>query len=208
MEEIKNIIFDLGGVCININYFLTRDAFIKLGIKNFDEIYSQAKQNPVFDLFETGKIDEDAFFSELENQTNHQIKRTDAIVAWNAMLLDFPEENFKTLNEIKSQYRTFLFSNTNETHLEYYFSQIKNWYGLENMDSLFEKAYYSCRLGMRKPNVEAFVRVINENSLNPKETLFIDDSLQHVEGAKAAGLKAYHLNEVMSIAEVLKKLGL
>jgi putative hydrolase of the HAD superfamily len=109
------------------------------------------------------------------------------------MLLDFAEENFLLLKDLKNKYRTFLFSNTNEPHLEYYFQKLNPWFGIDTMDPLFEKAYYSCRFGMRKPNLEAFRRIVEENNLIPSETLFIDDSIQHVEGARAAGLNGYHL---------------
>jgi len=203
--NIKNIIFDFGGVIINIDYFLSRDAFKKLGVENFDEIYSQFQQTPIFDLFEIGRIDEETFFSELENLAKIKLQRKDSLAAWNAMLLDFPKENYEFLKQIKNKYRTFLLSNTNETHLETYFKKLKGWYGIDNMDSLFEKTYYSCRLYLRKPDVEIFNYVINDASLNPAETLFIDDSPQHVEGARKAGLQAYHLVKPEGIIDLFRK---
>ncbi len=202
-EGIKNIIFDFGGVIININYQLTRDAFIRLGISNFDEIYSQLKQNPVFDKFEIGEIEEAEFFEELEKLVPLNIKRSALISAWNAMLLDFPKENFDFLKQIKGKYRTFLLSNTNETHLNFYFKKLKEWYDIENMDPLFEKTFFSCRLGLRKPNVEIFEHLLHENKLNPEETLFIDDSPQHVVGARKAGLRAHYLQKPETIISVL-----
>ena len=203
-KGIKNIIFDFGGVIINIDYLLTRDAFIKLGIENFDEIYNQLKQNPVFDKFEIGEIEEGEFFGELEKLSPPNIERSALISAWNAMLLDFPKENYEFLMQIKGKYRTFLLSNTNEAHLEFYFKKLKDWYGIENMDPLFEKTYYSCRVKLRKPNVEIFEHLLHENKLNPEETLFIDDSPQHVEGAKKAGLKAHHLVKPEGIIDLFK----
>jgi putative hydrolase of the HAD superfamily len=119
------------------------------------------------------------------------------------MLGDFPLENYELLLQMKNRYRTFLFSNTNETHLDFYFRKLKAWYGIDDMDPLFEKTYYSCRLGLRKPDVEGFQHIIAENNLNPAETLFIDDSIQHVEGARKAGLRAFHLQKPMTLKEVL-----
>ena len=203
-KGIKNIIFDFGGVIINIDYLLTRDAFIKLGITNFDEIYNQLKQNPVFDKFETGEIEEDEFFVALEKLSPPNIERSALISAWNAMLLDFPIENYDFLKQIKGKYRTFLLSNTNETHLDFYFKKLKDWYSIENMDPLFEKTYYSCRVKLRKPNVEIFECVLDDMGLSPEETLFIDDSPQHVEGAKKAGLRAHHLVGKEGIIDLLK----
>jgi len=202
LTGIKNIIFDFGGVIININYLLTKDVFAQLGIENFDEIYSQLKQNPVFDKFETGEIGENEFFSELEKYTPVPIERSALIEAWNAMLLDFPKPNYELLKQIKGKYRTFLLSNTNETHLEYYFKKLEVWYKMDSMDSLFEKTYYSCRINLRKPNVDIFEYVLQNNNLNPEETLFIDDSLQHVEGARMAGLRAHHLVKPENITDI------
>lgn len=203
LHGIKNIIFDFGGVVINIDYQKTRDAFMSSGIENFDQVYSQAKQNPIFDLFETGKIHEEDFFSELERLAPSGIQRDKIKSAWNAMLLDFPEENLQFLKKIKNSYRTFLLSNTNEAHLKYYFGKVKDWYGIDNMDPLFEKAMYSCRLGYRKPHAEIFELVLKENRLDPSETLFIDDSLQHVEGAKKCGIRAHHLQKKENIITLL-----
>jgi FMN phosphatase YigB (HAD superfamily) len=184
LKGIKNIIFDFGGVVIDIDYHRTKDSFKDLGAENFDELYSQFQQKQLFSLFETGEINEDDFFSGLKSMLPVSIETEKLIHAWNAMLLDFPGENYEFLKSIKSRYRTFLLSNTNETHLEYYFNRIKEWYGIENMDSLFEKTYYSCRLGLRKPNPEIFEFVLKDAGLLPEETLFIDDSPQHVEGAR------------------------
>lgn len=199
LEGIKNIIFDFGGVVINIDYSRTEDAFRKLGITRFDEVYNQFRQTSVFDRFETGRIDGQEFFNEIKKLVPPGVPEKKLRDAWNAMLLDFPEEHFNLLSELKRSYRTFLLSNTNEPHLEYYFGNIKSWYGLENMDPLFEKTYYSCRLGMRKPDTEIFEFVLKDSGLLPSETLFIDDSPQHLEGAGKCGIRVFHMKKPETI---------
>lgn len=190
---IKNIILDWGGVIINIDYMRTKNAFIEMGLKDFEDHYTQFQQREIFDLLDVGKISGEQFFSELHKHMPNGISIDQLKHAWNAMLLDLPEENFQLLLDLKDKYRTFLFSNTNEPHLQYYFKKLDKWYGITEMDPLFEKAYYSCRFGMRKPDPDSFRTIIKENDLNPSETLFIDDSIQHIEGAKEAGLRVYHL---------------
>ena len=192
-DGIRNIIFDWGGVIINIDYNRTVNAFMEMGMKDFARNYNQLQQNHLFDKLDVGEVSGDDFFAELHKEMPKGISRDQVRDAWNGMLLDFPEENFHLLKKVKDKYRSFLFSNTNEPHLEYYFKKIEKWYGITEMDPLFEKAYYSCRFGMRKPDPEAFMKILKENSLNPSETLFIDDSIQHIEGAGEAGLRVYHL---------------
>ena len=199
---IKNIIFDWGGVIINIDYNRTLDAFREMGMTNFESHYNQLEQKEIFDRLDTGHASGEEFFAFIKGEMPNGTTIKQIQDAWNAMLLDFPEENFKLLKVLKNKYRTFLFSNTNEPHLEYYFQKLKNWYKIDAMDPLFEKAYYSCRFGMRKPNPESFRKIIRENNLDPAETLFIDDSIQHVEGAKVAGLNAYHLKHPERLVEL------
>lgn len=190
---IKNIIFDWGGVIINIDFNRTKNAFIEMGLDNFEAYFTQFSQHEIFDLLDVGKISGEKFFSELHKHMPDGVTVEQVRDAWNSMLLDFPEENYRLLKDLQGKYRTFLFSNTNEPHLEYYFQKLERWYGIKEMDPLFEKAYYSCRFGMRKPDPESFKRILEENNLNPSETLFIDDSIHHIEGAQKVGLKVYHL---------------
>lgn len=186
-KNIKNIIFDLGGVILNIDYNLTSKALKKLGIKDFDTIYSQANQNNVFNDFETGKLSSEDFTKYLKqftpNKTDLKINK-----AWNAMLLDLPKERIQLLKSIKSNYRIFLLSNTNQIHVNAFSSYLDSEFGKNLFEGIFENHYYSNEIGFRKPNANAFNHVLNENGLIAQETLFIDDSIQHIEGAKKVGL--------------------
>jgi glucose-1-phosphatase len=202
LKGIKNIIFDLGGVVINIDYRLTLNEFMALGLKDIDKIYTQASQLPWFDKYDTGGISSENFISEFSKALAPGTSRKKIIHAWNAMLLDFPQERAELLLKLKTQYRTFLLSNTNELHIEYYFRKIKDLYGYEDMRRFFEKEYYSHQVGLRKPDTEIFKLVIKENGLKASETLFIDDTLQHVEGARKAGLRGYHLEAPETILDV------
>lgn len=193
LKGIKNIIFDWGGVIINISYPSTRQAFIDMGMKDFDEHFSQFRQTEIFNRLDIGKASGEEFFEAIIREIPQEVSMEEVRNAWNAMLQDFPEENYELLKRLKGQYRTFLYSNTNEPHLEYYFARLKKQYGIDSMDPLFEKAYYSCRFGMRKPDKESFIKILEENNLIPEETLFIDDTLMHVEGARKAGINAIHL---------------
>ncbi len=204
-EGIQNIIFDWGGVIINIDYTRTRQAFIDLGLKEFDKYFSQHNQIEVFNKLDVGKISGEDFFKEIKKIIPNGVSLDQIRDAWNAMLLDFPEENFTLLRALKEKYRTFLFSNTNEPHLEYYFPKVEEKFGIPTIDPLFEKAYYSCRFGRRKPDPESFQKILDENNLEASATLFIDDSPQHLDGASETGIRTYHLKHPEKLTDVFAR---
>ena len=186
------IIFDLGGVIINLDYQLTIEAFIKLGIENFEEMYTQAKQNNLFDDYETGKISSQHFINSLLPFLPSGTSANKVVHAWNAMILDFPSKRLELLDQLNSKYRVFLLSNTNDIHLQAVNRSLANTTD-RKLESYFEKVYLSHEVKLRKPHKEIFELVCNEQNLNPSTTLFIDDTIGHVNGANSIGLQGIHL---------------
>ena len=208
MKEIKNIIFDLGGVIINLDTQLTIAEFNKLSHIPFEAVYSQASQTELFNEFDKGKISDFDFFSSLRKQIGYAGPEVDLLFAWNAMLLDIPENRLDVLVEMKQNYNTYLLSNTCEPHIAAFENELYIEHGVKNFNDYFDEVYYSCRLGMRKPDKEIFEWVLSKNKLVPEETVFIDDSIQHVKGAGQCGIKAYLLPKNMEVAALLKELKL
>ncbi len=201
-KNIKNIIFDLGGVILNIDYDLTIKAFTALGIHDFKALYSQAGQNHLFDRLDKGHVDTQGFIDEIQELTGEHITKDDILNAWNAMLLELPKERVELLEKLKEDYRLFLLSNTNEIHIPVYNDILEDSHGFRDLAHIFEKQYYSFEIGMRKPDVEIYEHVLEENGLKAEETLFIDDSKQHLEGAAKAGLRTYWLKPGETILDV------
>lgn len=191
----KNIIFDFGGVILNIDYTRSVEAFKKIGLDNFEKYYSQAEQKELFDNLETGRISPQDFRNELKRYLDGNCTDADIDKAWNAMLLDLPEERVQLLDSIRNKYRTFLLSNTNKIHHTAFSSSIQHTFKRNIFSELFEKAYFSHEINMRKPNAEIFELVLNENGLKTEETLFIDDSIQHIEGANKLGIQTIFLKK-------------
>jgi glucose-1-phosphatase len=201
-REFKNIIFDLGGVILNIDYTLTEKAFRKLGAANFNEMYSQAKQELLFDKIEKGEISSEEFISRIKTICTGAESEEEIISAWNAMLLDLPGERTVLLKKLQSRYRTFLLSNTNEIHIKAYGDYLSSTFGFRNLEPFFEKEYLSYQIGMRKPDKEIFEHVLKENNLKPHETIFIDDSPQHIKGALEIGIHAVLLSPGSTIIDL------
>lgn len=189
MKNIENIIFDLGGVILNIDYSRTRSAFENLGIRNFDEMYSQATADKLFQKLETGHISEENFFIEFNKCVALQLSPQEITTAWNAMLLDFREESLKFLEAIQPKYNLFLLSNTNFIHLTCIEKIFNSKVRKKAFRSYFKKAFFSCEIGLRKPNAICYQWVIDDLNINPRKSLFIDDLENNVAEAKLAGLQ-------------------
>ncbi len=190
LDGIKAIIFDLGGVILNIDYQRTVDEFKKLGVPHFGEIFSQFKQSSFTDDFEKGRISENDFYETVKAKTEVDFSFSEFRTAWNAMLLDLPPQRIEILKKLSEQYRLFLFSNTNETHYNKFITKVES-----DFDILFEKTYYSHQFGLRKPDKFAFQTLLERNNLVAEETLFIDDSYQHIESANSLGIRTLLIQE-------------
>lgn len=205
MSNIKNLLFDLGGVLLNIDYHQTALAFQQLGVLQFDQLYSQHAANDLFEQLETGQIGNNQFYTAMEPHclpgTSHQQMES----AWNAILQDFRIPSIAFLEKLSSQYRLFLLSNTNAIHHAAFHESFVAQTGKPTLDAFFERAYYSHQIGKRKPYPATYQWVLEDAGINARETLFIDDSLVNIEGAQHAGLQTHWLQpgELIENLEVL-----
>lgn len=181
---IKNILFDLGGVLINLDQNKTLQAFEQLGLDLADVNLNSS----LFTDFETGKCSSIFFIDEIRKKLPKASSDELIVNAWNAMLLDFPAFRMEILHELKNDYNLYLFSNTNSIHLEAVLKETDALFGKGKFESMFEAVFYSHTIGMRKPHVTAFDKVIQLANIKATETIFIDDSEANIEGAKGAGL--------------------
>jgi len=169
------LIFDLGGVIINLDYKRTIHAFEQLGMEDFHTIYSQATQTNLFDDFETGKISAQRFI--------------------NSLLPYLKPGTFR------GKYPVYLLSNTNELHIPVV---RREWSKITSlaMEHFFDRIFFSHEIHLRKPDRAVFEYVCEKEGLIPDRTLFIDDSIQHIQGASDFGLQTIHLTEHQSLVQL------
>ena len=203
MIEFRNIIFDLGGVILDIDYIRTIEAFRNLGVENAEFLYSKSSQISLFDNLEKGNLTEEEFYAGVKKLSNIELSNSQIRNAWNAILIDQKESIISLLSELKINHRLFLLSNTNVIHENAYRSMITFKYGRFIYDDLFEKMYLSHRIHLRKPDAAIFEYVINDSGLIKNETCFIDDSPQHVEAARNIGISSFHLKN-KSLVELIR----
>lgn len=190
----KAILFDLGGVLIDIDYASTENAFVQLGVSDFKERYTQFAQNALFDRFECGEISPQHFVNLLLPYTSPGTSPNQVVSAWNAMLGTFPNEKVKLLEHLSKTTPLFMLSNTNELH---WFEVERTWkkVSTQPLQHFFKEIYLSHQIGKRKPHKETFMWVCQQMGIEPADVLFIDDSPQHIEGATQAGLQVHYYQD-------------
>lgn len=200
--KIKNIIFDFGGVVLDIDPQLTINEFIALGLKDVTKLSSKDFILDIVSKFERGIYTPEIFRTRLRDFL--QLKATDQQIddAWNALLYDIPKERIKVIEDSKENYQIFLLSNSNEIHYDLYIRDLQLRFGYQEFDALFDKAYFSFDLHLSKPNPEVYEFVMNQHDLVPEKTLFIDDNEDNVAAARTLGLKTYLLQKPERLRDI------
>jgi glucose-1-phosphatase len=206
--SLKNIIFDFGGVICDLHIQKAEEKFRAFGLPKDEN--PRTKQNVAMDFetlvgqLETGSIKPDRFRSIIRDF--YQAPPTDEAIneAWNVLLGRIPAERVRLLEEVRKSYRIFLLSNSNSIHYDCFRKDLERDFGCQDFDELFEKAWFSFRIGLKKPDPAIFSFVMEEKHLVPAETLFIDDTLVHVETARFLGIQAYHLKQGEDITSLFR----
>ena len=203
LTNIKNIVFDLGNVLLNLDFDASIQAFQKLGFQKEVLDGKQVYSDPVFYELEVGKITAAEFRKRVRQLLNNPKISDDQIdYAWSAMILDVPERRVNMLQKLCENFQVYLFSNTNEIHISKLHREFNQQHGISFPD-LFVKDYYSYEIHERKPDLISYQKVIKHARINPSESLFIDDLEKNIIGAQKTGLKTYLHDTKNEIAEIL-----
>ena len=198
--NIKNIIFDFGGVLLNLDYQKTQDAFVALGVTNFEEFYSQTNANPLFANLEKGLVPPEEFYVAFEKATGLFVDRHLIDKAWCAMLLGFRPKSFEFVDKLREKgYGVYLLSNTNVIHFDAFHRMFAKQHPHRSFESYFDVPYYSHLIHERKPDAAAYQYVLDTHKMLPEETLFVDDTYKNIPPAEALGMQVCHLqtNEII-----------
>ena len=204
--SIQTIIFDLGGVLLDIDPGRTIEAFRELGMPEFIRPGGWQYGHQVFTDMEQGLISNNQFRSRINKLLPKQVAEETIDRAWCAMLIGFDQAKIEFVRKLKKDYTLYLFSNTNAIHQsffrELYFRKFQ-----QDLDRLFTRAYYSSDISLRKPSVEAFQFVINDAGINPASALFIDDSEDNIRGAGQTGLQTLWIRKKDDLrSELIRRL--
>lgn len=195
---IKNIIFDLGGVILNLDYSKTQRAFENLGVKSIDSFFSQAKQNSLFDDLETDRATPDDFRNAIRQETGITATDEEIDKAWNAMLLDCPTYRIDLLKEYRKTHNLYLLSNTNRIHYPEVDRIMGETFGVASLEPYFDKLYLSYDVGLRKPNTDIYEYVLADAGIKAEESIFLDDSIHNLPPAEQVGIKTIFVDRPIS----------
>ncbi|MDN4165219.1 HAD family phosphatase [Cytophagales bacterium LB-30] len=184
LKNITHLLFDLGGVIINIDPSRTLSGLSGGGTRviSFSDM-----AHPVHLQYEKGLISSQEFLAQVAELC--ALSPDEVEIHWHSLLLDIPSERVLLLQRLRQNFPLFLLSNTNALHIPEVEQILLRDTGIERLADVFDKLYLSYEMGKRKPDAEYFQQVLEENQLNPSQCLFIDDSIANIEGAKALGIQ-------------------
>jgi epoxide hydrolase-like predicted phosphatase len=184
---IKNIVFDLGGVIMTLDPAEALRRFKALGLPDAERYLDSYTQSGIFGNLEEGKITAEDFRSKLSSLTGHELTFDECKHAWLGYRKDVPQRNLDLLKELRAKgYRLILLSNTNPFMMDWALSSEFDGKG-SSLNDYFDALYLSYRLGIMKPAPDFFRQVLDNESILPEETLFVDDGPRNVEAAGKLG---------------------
>jgi FMN phosphatase YigB (HAD superfamily) len=166
---IKNLIFDFGGVIIDIEPKHVGQSFREMGLKNIEKVHELAVSRGLYLDLEKGLITPTEFRDGMREVSG--LKFTDEQIdnAWNSMIINFPRPRFELLKQLKKNYNVYLLSNTNEIHYNYFNQYAVNHLGVKCLDEFFTNCFYSHKMKMRKPDPEIYITMLETGEINPSE---------------------------------------
>ena len=190
-KNIKNIVFDLGGVLIDLDFKSAINGLQKAGFTNVKEQLQAFDREGIFQKFELGEISADEFRASIRENSNVSLTDEEVDSLWNLMLLEIPREKLELILDLRSKYMVYLLSNTNSIHWDYVCKNAFNYRGFR-MDDYFEETFLSYEMHLAKPDKAIFETMLNDANLLPEETLFIDDLEANCKAAEEVGIHAHH----------------
>ena len=200
-KKIRNIVFDLGGVLVDLDFKAAINGLQKAGFANVKEQLQAFDREGIFQKFELGEMSAEEFRTAIRENSTVELTDEEVDALWNAMLLEVPREKLELILHLRGKYMVYLLSNTNSIHWDYVCKNAFNYRGFR-VNDYFEETFLSYEMHLAKPDKAIFEKVLEEANLLPEETLFIDDSEANCKAASELGIHTHHYH----IGEDLKEL--
>ena len=200
-QNIKNIVFDLGGVLIDLNFERALKAFKKAGFSNIEEQLQSFNREGIFMQYELGNISSEEFRSAIREKASVALTDCEIDDMWNLILVGIPHEKLKLILELRSKYMVYLLSNTNSIHFKVVEEIFKKDHPEDTFLGLFDRVFLSHEMGLRKPDKKIYEKVIEEIGAAPETCIFFDDLQENLNAAKEVGLHTYLIDHPKALVE-------
>ncbi len=206
MASIKNIVFDLGNVLLDLHLNKTEEAFRELLQEDFEDAYIKYEADRLFERLEIGKLSAFEFVKGMRSATEVPLNDDEIIDGWNALLGDLPQARLDLIKELSADYKVYLLSNTNAIHIDWLGEYLEENRGISLTDftNMFEKHYFSYELQLRKPHAAIYKHLLEDAAINPAETLFIDDREDNTTGAEQLGIQTLLFDPNQDLTSTVK----
>ena len=200
MNAVKALLFDLGGVVINIDFDRVFRHWATISALSFAELKSTFHFDTAYQRHERGEIDAAEYFDHLRKTLALEGSDDEIAIGWNAIFVAEIPTVLEAINQVRSLRPCYAFTNTNPTHLAAWKS------GYPAIFKSFDRIFISSDLGLRKPELRAFAAIADQIGTTCRDILFFDDTLENIEGAKQAGLQTVHVRSPADVQQALSLL--
>jgi putative hydrolase of the HAD superfamily len=184
---IKNIIFDMGGVVVDVHLKRAIEKFKALGVKDADELIDSSHHKGIFIDFENGNIDTEQFCEMLSRHVGKVIPRPEIEDAWKSMIAPPLEYKMDYIRELRNKYKLFILTNNNPVIMGWARSKGFTPSG-DSLSDYFDKIYASYEMKCTKPDLKIFRMMLEDSGIKPEESLYIDDSERNLVPARELGM--------------------
>ena len=189
MNAVKALLFDLGGVVINIDFDRVLRHWATISALSFAELKSTFHFDTAYQRHERGEIDAAEYFDHLRKTLALEGSDDEIAIGWNAIFVAEIPTVLEAINQVRS---------------------LRPCYALKSdypaIFKSFDRIFISSDLGLRKPELRAFAAIADQIGTTCREILFFDDTLENIEGAKQAGLQTVHVRSPADIQQALSLL--
>ena len=196
---IEALLFDLGGVVIDIDFERALRSWEQHSRLSLDEIRRRFAMDGPYEQHERGEIDAAEYFEHLRGVLELEGSDEDVARGWNAIYVGEISQTLDDICAAKRKLPCFAFTNSNPTHQSTWIA------AYPRAATAFDRIFVSSELGSRKPEREAFEAIAEAIGIASSATLFFDDSLENVVGARRAGLQAVHVRTPLDVTRALEQ---
>jgi putative hydrolase of the HAD superfamily len=196
--KVEALLFDLGGVIVELDWERVFSHWARCAGKPAATIREGFSFDVPYQRHERGEIDSGAYYESLRRSLQLDIPDDEIDLGWKAVFVREIPETVALIRSLRGRIPMYLFSNSNPAHHAAWSTRFAE--AIE----LFDQVFVSSEIGRRKPSRESFEHVAREIGLAPGSILFLDDTMENVEGARASGMQAVHVRSPQDVRDALR----